>query len=320
MAFRLIFTDERFLFNNFNPNGLQDDLSIQDTSKATSTGQVLISPKTGENLTTSELNSTSTNKNLIDNMTNQVVDGQTNLTEKIIVEVDSKKDSLPKETAEIAVSKETIQSIDSIISEAKKEVEENNNSGITVTTAENSLPMPEVEVQTPVENSILPLPTPPVRNVPQFNISDDSFTIIRNSEDNSTKNSVTFSFSKLFDSGFDGGGLTSKFESSLLNRFIDFAKTISSMFQPRLEYQYGAEDFSKEQVEKNSQRRFNQQIDQERQKVLSKSVEEIKKSDFNNLIRRNEQSANDKNLKENSLKMVEKEKISEELLVSLLKK
>jgi hypothetical protein len=320
MAFRLNFTDERFLFNSFNPNGLQEDLLIQDASTVTSIGQTVISPKTGESLIASEQNSTSTNKNLIDNLTGQIVDSQSNLTEKIIVEVESKKDSLPKESTEIAVSKETIQTIDSIISEAKKEVEENTDLGITVTTTESLLPQPEVDVQIPVENSILPLPTPPVRNVPQFNISDESFTIIRNSEDNSTKNSVTFSFSKLFDVGFDGGGLTSKYESSLLNRFIDFAKAISRFFQPRLEYHYGTEDFNKDFTEKNLQNKFKEKIDTEKQKILSNSADEIKKSEFNNSIRKNEQSANDKKLKENYLKMLEKEQISEELLVSLLKK
>jgi hypothetical protein len=301
MSFRLIFSDESVFYNAFDPGRFENDLPLSDSINSNTNGQTNTLP-TSTGQTTDNTNSTVAQTS-IDNLTNQIAEPKDVKIEILIA--DEKNDPTPQKV-EIAVSQETADSLQAAIVEAQVKAEQ---------TTETITPKPETIDQTAIQN---PTTTnAPNIYVPQYSISDSSFTIIRGNE---KTDNLTFSFDKLLNEGFDGSGIKDKNESSLLNRFIDFAKSVIKFVQPRMEYEYGADDMRKDKADKIAQDKIHQKIQEKLTNTHKPSPEELRKKENNKMMRKNEISQSDKKQKDKSQQNLQKVRINEEILKSLLKK
>lgn len=292
MSFRLIFSDESLFLNTFEPGTFEQNVPTGNSNNSNSQLTALPANQASENT-----NSVSTQTS-IDNLTSQIAAPAEAKIEILIA--DEKNDQTPQKV-EIPISKETADNLQTAIANAQEKP--------------NETIIPTAETNNQIVNESLIKPSP---FVPQYSISDSSFTIIRGNE--KTSDSITYSFEKLLSDNFDGSGIKDKNESSLLSRFIDFAKSVIKVVQPRFEYEYGVDDMRKDKTEKAAQQKINQRIQEKLTNTQKPSQDELRRTENNKLMRKNEVSQNDKKQKEKSQQNLQKLRINEEILKSLLRK
>ncbi len=326
--FKLVFYDERSLFNSFDATDLESNLP---TKTSTVTNNQLI--QQGQTLPPPTVDiSTITNSAVpVDILTNQIAAAQTTepvaLTEALKIDSSETKETKENITVSLDVS-QNIKGESVVIAEVSKDENSESikievkdevlkNAIISEIASAETTPLPEVSSSLGVPvNQETSTPSAPVRLIPEFRITDNSFTIIRNESNSETKDaSISFSFDKLFDEGFSADSLTNKTESTLLSRFIDFAKSISRVFQPTIEYVYGAEDIKKDKSKLEEREKVQKNIQEKSNKINKPSAEERKQIEDRKIRDKQELARNEK-----TNQNIQQLRANEEMLKYLIKK